>query len=198
MRCAQTSVTGSRSSKRPSGDTRTSRRTLAREKAAISAASAPPAEIPTRSAPSRPDASRRSRVAVTQSARSSRASWPRPPGKPGSEGTITRRRSASASRNGDQRGNPTRPPRTPSFSPRPASHTRQGRPFTSTVRSEGVLTAPPRSASRALRGAAGAATSDPPTRRRRSRGSGGGRASRRARCCGASCRGPCCRTGAAA
>ncbi len=113
-----------RSADRPrrTGRTGRSARACARapaRRAAISAAS----EAPTddcrpdrrRPVPPRPTVAR---TASSQSRCVSSTVCPRsPPGKPGRDGTITVRLSASRSRNGIQRGRPPRPARKPSFGP---------------------------------------------------------------------------------
>ena len=139
-RCAQGSVAGSLSSNRPQGATNASRRTMCGQIAATSAANEPPTEPPARSAPSSPALPSSSRIAKTQSRWLSSTLCPRsPPGKPGNDGTITVRSSASASRNGTQRGKPPKPARKPSFGPLPARHTRVGKPLTSTENTSGSL-----------------------------------------------------------
>src|SRR6185437_11651974 len=140
-RCAHGSVAGSASSNSPNGAIRASFFTESGQIAAISAASAPPTELAARSAPTRSAFASSSRTASTQSSWLSSTEWPRsPPGKPGSDGTITVRFSASLSRNGTQRGSPPNPARKPSLGPLPLRQTRVEKPLTSTVNVSGSLT----------------------------------------------------------
>src|SRR5215472_12819737 len=140
-RCAHGSVIGSFSSNNPHGAISARRRTEPGQIAAISAANEPPTELPARSAPSSPAFCSRWRTASTQSRWLSSTVCPRsPPGKPGSDGTMTVRSRANASRNGIQRGNPPKPARKPSLGPAPFFQTRLEKPLSSTEDVSGSLT----------------------------------------------------------
>src|SRR5215469_10966662 len=143
-RCAHGSVIGSFSSNNPHGAISARRRTEPGQIAAISAANEPPTELPARSAPSSPAFCSRWRTASTQSRWLSSTVCPRsPPGKPGSDGTMTVRSRANASRNGIQRGNPPKPARKPSFGPSPFLHTRHTKPLISTDSASASVTIVP-------------------------------------------------------
>ena len=132
-RCAHGSVIGSFSSNRPHGEISTRRRTEPGQIAVVSAANEAPTELPARSAPSSPAFCNSWRTASTQSRWLSSTVCPRaPPGKPGSDGTVTVRSRANMSRNGIQRGSPPKPARNPSGGPTPFFHTRLEKPLMST------------------------------------------------------------------
>src|SRR5215472_11279442 len=139
--CAHGSVAGCFASNRPKGAINVSRLTRSGQIAAISAANEPPTELPTRSAPASPALSMISRTASTQSRWLSSTVCPRsPPGKPGSEGAMTVRASASRSRNGTHRGRPPKPARNPIRAPVPLRQTRVVKPLMSMVDASGSFT----------------------------------------------------------